>query len=53
MFQDLFSASSLLDLPIVTMLGFFAVFAGVCLRVASQRRRPHYDRMATLPLDED
>lgn len=53
MFQDLFSESSLLDLPIVTMLGFFAIFTGVCLRVASQRRRTHYDHMATLPLEED
>ena len=53
MFKDLFSTSVLLDLPVVSMLGFFAVFVGVCIWVSSRKREAHYDRMSQLPLDED
>ena len=53
MFKDLFSDSLLLDLPVVSMLGFFAVFVGVCIWVSARKRGAHYDRMSQLPLDED
>ena len=53
MFQNLFSASTLLDLPVVVMLGFIAVFLGVVVWVMARRRTGHYDEMARLPLDDD
>ena len=52
MLKELLQSSTVLDLPVVTMLFFIAVFAVVILRVLSRKRRPHYDRMARLPLDD-
>jgi cbb3-type cytochrome oxidase subunit 3 len=53
MFKDLFSSAALLDLPVVSMIAFIAVFAGVLVWVSAKRRRPHYDRMSQLPLQDD
>lgn len=53
MFQNLFSVSTLLDLPVVVMLGFIAVFLGVVAWVLTRRRSAHYDEMARLPLEDD
>jgi hypothetical protein len=52
MFRALFQDGALLDLPVVSMLAFFALFAGVLVWTASRRRRSHYDRMSQLPLDD-
>ena len=51
MWKDLFSGAVLLDLPIVVMLAFLALFVGVVLWTHGRRRRPHYDLMSRLPLD--
>jgi cbb3-type cytochrome oxidase subunit 3 len=53
MFEKLFSPSGLLDLPVVVMLAFFAVFLGVVAFVFARRRRGHYDEMARMPLNDD
>ncbi len=53
MFENLFSASTLLTVPVLVMLGFFAVFVGVVVWVFSRRRRTHYDEMSRMPLDDD
>jgi cbb3-type cytochrome oxidase subunit 3 len=53
MFQKLFADSDLLSLPVLSMLGFIAVFAGSLLWVFARRNRPHFERMARLPLDEE
>lgn len=53
MFTKLFESGVLLDLPIASMLAFMALFGGVVLWTSSRRRRPHYDRMSRLPLDDD
>lgn len=52
MFRELFTESDILSLPVVSMLFFMAVFVVVLLRTFSRRRKPHYDRMARLPLDD-
>jgi len=52
MFQYLFGNNGLLDLPILGMLFFIAVFVVVLVRVLSRSRKAHYDRMAQLPLEE-
>ena len=53
MFKDLFTSGALLDLPVVSMLGFFALFVGVVVWVSGRRRRSHYERMSNLPLDDN
>ena len=53
MFEDLFTSATLLDLPVVSMIAFITVFAGVIVWTAARKRRPHYDRMSQLPLDDD
>ena len=52
MWQELFQGASLLNLPLVVMLGFMAMFLGVLVWVFSRRRASHFDRMAALPLDD-
>lgn len=52
MFRDLIEGSQVLDLPVLAMLFFFAVFTAVLVRVMSRRRRAHYDRMSQLPLED-
>lgn len=53
MFKELFASASLLDLPVASMFAFIALFAGVVLWVSARRRRPHYERMSQLPLQDD
>ncbi|MBK8979082.1 MAG: cbb3-type cytochrome c oxidase subunit 3 [Planctomycetes bacterium] len=53
MFQRLFEDHALLDLPVVTLIGFFAVFVGVLAWVYVRRRASHFDGVAHLPLDDD
>lgn len=52
MLQKLLDGSLILDLPVVTMFFFIAVFGFVLMRALSRRRGPHYERMARLPLEE-
>ena len=53
MWKELFESGSLMDLPVLVMLAFMAIFVGVVVWAFSKRRRPHYDRMANLPLEDD
>lgn len=53
MFQDLFTSSALLALPIVGMLACMATFVGVVVWVSSRKRRSHYERMSEMPLNDD
>jgi len=52
MFKDLFTNASLLDLPVVAMLGFLFVFLASVWCVTRKHRSNHYDAMSRLPLDE-
>lgn len=52
MFEDLFESGVLLDLPLIGMLGFMALFFGAVIWACSKRRKPHFDRMARLPLHD-
>lgn len=52
MFKDFFSASTLLDLPLLAMLGFFVFFVAVVLRTLSRARVAHYEDVSRLPLDD-
>ncbi len=52
MFRELFTESDILSLPVVSMLFFMGVFAIVLVRTLSKRRKPHYDRMSRLPLED-
>ena len=52
MLQELLNGSLILDLPVVTMLFFIAVFGLVLARALSRRRSQHYQQMAQLPLDD-
>ena len=52
MFKNLIDGSGLMDLPVLGMLFFIAVFVAVVVRVLSRRRGEVYDRMARLPLEE-
>jgi hypothetical protein len=40
-------------LPLVLLVCFAALFAGILIYVLTDRRRDHLRRMETLPLDED
>lgn len=52
MWRELFSDAALLDLPVVAMFGFLAVFAFVVVRTMSRRRSEHFEQVARLPLDD-
>ncbi len=52
MWQELFQGATLLNLPLVVMIGFIAMFLGVLVWVFSRQRAPHFDKMAALPLDD-
>ena len=52
MFRKLFEDSTLLDVPVVTMLFFFGVFVTVLIWVLRRSRSAHFDRMSKLPLDD-
>jgi hypothetical protein len=50
MYREFFAHSNVLALPILSLMIFIAVFAGIVARV--MRRRPEsYDGAAALPLD--
>ena len=53
MLKGIFSSTSLFDLPVLAMGIFVAMFLAVLVRVSQRARRPQYDHMATLPLDDD
>ena len=53
MLRELFQGSSLLDLPVIAMLVFLAIFLGVLVWVLRRTRTPHFERMAALPLDDE
>lgn len=53
MWKELFSTASLLDLPLVVMFAFMAIFVGAVIWTCSRRRTGHYERMAALPLIEN
>lgn len=44
---------ALLDLPLIALGIFLAIFATVLIRVCQRARAPEYRRMAALPLDDD
>lgn len=52
MWKYLFSDMTLLELPLVVMLGFMAMFFATLYWVFSRRRVAHYETMASLPLFE-
>ncbi len=52
MFKELFLNSDVLNLPVISMLIFLAVFVGMLFWVLAKKRKPHYDHMAALPLDD-
>ncbi len=43
----------LYDLPLIALGIFGAIFATVLIRVCQRARAPEYERMASLPLDDD
>ena len=45
--------ASLAILPVLALCIFLAMFVGVLIRVCQRERRPQYDHMAALPLDDD
>ncbi|MCR9247808.1 MAG: cbb3-type cytochrome c oxidase subunit 3 [bacterium] len=53
MWKALFADGSLFTLPIVGMCIFIAIFLAVLVRVMQRSRKPQYDHMSTLPLDDD
>lgn len=44
---------TLLDLPLIALGIFLAIFVTVLIRVCQRARAPEYQRMASLPLDDD
>ena len=52
MFKELFSDCDILSLPVISMLLFLAVFIGMLFWVLAKKRKPYYDHMAALPLDD-
>jgi cbb3-type cytochrome oxidase subunit 3 len=50
--SDIVGHLDLATYPIVAMVIFLAVFAGVCLRVFSKGRGEEFARAASMPLDE-
>ena len=53
MWKELFKNADLLDVPVLVMLFFFAIFALVVWRALSRKRTAHYHHMAQLPLDKE
>ena len=53
MFQELLSSSNLLNLPVIAMFMFMAVFAGVIVFVFRRSRRAKYRHISMLPLDDE
>ena len=53
MFKSLFEGNTLLDLPVWTLLGFFAAFCGIVVWAFVRRRASDFDRVSQLPLADD
>jgi hypothetical protein len=53
MWKELFKNAELLDVPVLVMLFFFAIFAVVLWRALSKSRTVHYQHMSQLPLDKE
>lgn len=53
MIKQLLDSTSLFDLPVIAMCIFVVFFLAVLVRVCQRARRPQYEHMATLPLDDD
>ena len=53
MFKSLFEGNALLDLPVVTLLGFFAAFCGIVAWAFLRRRAADFDTVSQLPLADD
>lgn len=56
MFRQFFESLSsvgLMSLPVIAMGIFLAMFFVVLVRASQKARAPEYDRMATLPLQDD
>ncbi len=53
MLREFLSHISLTDLPVVAMVMFLAMFLAVLVRVSQRARRPEYQRMSNLPLQDD
>lgn len=56
MFRQFFESLSsvgLMSLPVIAMGIFLAMFVVVLVRASQKARVPEYDRMATLPLQDD
>ena len=53
MLREFLSHISLTDLPVFAMVLFLAMFLAVLLRVSQRARHPEYQRMSTLPLQDD
>ena len=50
--SDIMGQLDLATYPIIALVIFLAVFAGVCVRVFGKRYAAEIDRAATLPLEE-
>jgi mannose/fructose/N-acetylgalactosamine-specific phosphotransferase system component IIC len=53
MLRQLLSTTTLLDLPILAMAIFAAIFATVLVRATQRSRGAEFRRMAALPLEQD
>ena len=52
MWKKLFEGADLLSLPVLAMLLFMVIFAGMLAWVLSAKRTPRYERLSRLPLDD-
>ena len=50
--SDIMGQLDLATYPIVALVIFLTVFAGVCVRVLSRRRRAEFERAAMMPLED-
>ncbi len=53
MLREFLATTMLFDLPLIALAMFLAIFLTVLLRTCQRSRRAEYDRMATLPLQDD
>lgn len=53
MLRQLLATTTLLDLPVIAMAIFGAIFATVLVRTTQRSRAGEFRRMAALPLDKD
>jgi len=53
MLRELLGSSTLHILPLLAMCIFLAMFVGVVVHALQRARRPQFDHMASLPLEDD